>query len=899
MLHLSMIVPGTRLGPYEIVSPLGAGGMGEVFRARDTRIGRDVAVKILPASFAADDDRLRRFEQEAQVVGALNHPNLVTIYDLGTHEGAPYLVMELIEGETLRQLLSADEWAGRSRLPVRKAIDYAIQLATGLASAHEKGIVHRDLKPENILITRDGRVKILDFGLARITQAGSGGSGTHGSETLQRGITSPGTVLGTVGYMSPEQVRGQDLDHRSDIFSFGAILYEMLAGERAFKGGSSADVMSSILKEDVADVHRTVPGAPPALDQLIQHCLEKDREQRFQSARDLAFDLKTLSGLSASSPSVAPLHSRQWPKPLLWSAALGAALLIAAAGYLAGRASAKPESRTAMKLTPLTYEGGEERQPAIAPDGNSFLYVSNRAGNLDIYLRRIGGETAINLTADSEGDDFDPAYSPDGKQIAFRSNRMGGGIFVMGATGESVRRVTDFGFRPAWSPDGKELVVQDVQVSDPTVRPRESRLWRVDAVTGARKPIEAGTDAVDARWSPDGTRIAFWGLPAGTGKRVIYTVAAGGGTPVALTDDDHFNWNPIWSPDGRFLYFSTNRNGTTNIWRIAVDPKSGKARSEPEPVTASAHANSSVSVSSDGRKLLFVAGATSMSIDRVDLRSITTRSNVVARTLHSDSRRLHYLDCSADGEWLVFRAGLAPEDLFVIRTDGTALRRLTDDPFKNRVPQWSGDGQFVYFMSDRTGRYEIWRIRSDGSALEQMTVTSGESVGDPRLSPDGKKLAVVVYGQREGRRGALVNLELPLERRKIQMLPLADGFAFTPEAWSPDSSRIAGTLTRPDGQRIGMAIWNGAEPYQRLKTADVARSLRFSGSGLFWAADGSLSYTDGGKLIRMEPGTMRTSEILTIPADTITYAASRDGRTLYLLREQTQSDIWMAESESR
>src|SRR5438128_11542296 len=282
------IATGTRLGPYEILSPLGAGGMGEVYLARDTRLGRDVAVKVLPSSFSNDEQRLHRFEQESCAAGALNHPNILAIHDVGKHDGSPYVVSELLEGETLRERIAG------AALPQRKAIDYSLQVARGLAAAHEKGIVHRDLKPENIFVTKDGRVKILDFGLAKLTEPADGQP--HSDIPTRRIDTDPGMVMGTVGYMSPEQVKGRPVDHRSDIFSFGAILYEMLSGRRAFHGESAAETMSAILKEDPSDLSETNQNVSPALERLVNHCLEKDPEARFHSASDLAFALEALSG---------------------------------------------------------------------------------------------------------------------------------------------------------------------------------------------------------------------------------------------------------------------------------------------------------------------------------------------------------------------------------------------------------------------------------------------------------------------------------------------------------------------------------------------------------------------------------------------------------------------------
>src|SRR3989454_3001385 len=295
-----MIPAGTKLGRYEIRSQIGAGGMGEVYRARDEKLNRDIAIKVLPAALSQDEDRLRRFEQEAQAAGALNHPNILVIYHIGTHEGAPYIVSELLEGETLRERMAG------AALPPRKAIDYALQIARGLAAAHEKGIVHRDIKPDNIFITNDGRAKILDFGLAKLTSA-TDGTQSQSEVPTRKVNTDPGTVMGTMGYMSPEQLKGQPADHRSDIFSFGAILYEMLSGRRAFRGDSMAETMSAILREDPPDLSETNKTVSPALERVVRHCLEKNPAERFHSARDLAFAIESLSGSATISGQTATM----------------------------------------------------------------------------------------------------------------------------------------------------------------------------------------------------------------------------------------------------------------------------------------------------------------------------------------------------------------------------------------------------------------------------------------------------------------------------------------------------------------------------------------------------------------------------------------------------------------
>src|SRR5262245_10132476 len=378
-----------RLGPYEILSPLGAGGMGEVWRARDTRLDREVAIKVLPASFAQDADRLRRFEQEARATSALNHPNILTVYDIGDHEGAPYIVSELLEGEILREQLPPQSEAGP--LPPRKAVEYARQIASGLAAAHEKGIVHRDLKPENLFVTKDVRVKILDFGLAKLKPQKLSGGVDSQAPTLKP-LTNPGVVLGTVGYMSPEQVRGQEADHRSDIFSFGIILHEMLSGQRTFTGDSMVELMSAILKEEPAELSETNAKISPALDKIVRRCLEKKPERRFQTASDLGFALEALTTASSSGANrtgaahaldTAAMTSRSGWRERLWMLAAGVLALALLALSLAYFKRAATDTRTVrLSFTPpenLAFDNGQHDYAIVSPDGQKLLFTGRSA----------------------------------------------------------------------------------------------------------------------------------------------------------------------------------------------------------------------------------------------------------------------------------------------------------------------------------------------------------------------------------------------------------------------------------------------------------------------------------------------------------------------------------------
>src|SRR5688572_29941285 len=573
--------------------------MGEVYRARDPRLQREVAIKVLPREFSQDAERLRRFEQEARSASALNHPNILAVYDLGTHDAAPYLVSELLEGESLRERLT------ESGLPVRKAVEIAGQIARGLAAAHEKGIVHRDLKPENVFLTRDGRVKILDFGLAKLIHPEDSQSFLAAAPT-KGASTDIGVVLGTVGYMSPEQVRGLPADHRSDIFALGAILYEMLSGQRAFQRGSAADTMSAILRDDPPDLEASGRAIPPVLDRIVRHCLEKNPEERYRSAHDLAFDFEALSGSSFAGPVAEPVTgpAARRSRLALWLWPAAVALALGVGWFLRG--SRVPGTTTTPRLhfTQLTDQGGAESFPAFSPDGTTFVYEREDGGDVDLFLQRVGGTNPTNLTQQCDQDDRGAAFSPDGRFIAYRSECAGPAIFVMGATGESPKRVADFGFQPSWSPDGKEIVVSTQPGFTPLGRGSIGELWAARPDSGERRLITRH-DAVQPSWSPPGQRIVFGGLRAATSQRDLWTVAADGSEaetpPVPLLDDAPVDWSPVWSPDGKHVYFISDRGGTMGLWRLAVDESSGKPLRPPEPLPAPTPAVNGFSLARDGR----------------------------------------------------------------------------------------------------------------------------------------------------------------------------------------------------------------------------------------------------------------------------------------------------------
>jgi Tol biopolymer transport system component len=888
---------GSKLGPYEILSPLGAGGMGEVYKARDSRLKRDVALKVLPAVFSADAERLRRFEQEAQAASALNHPNILAIYDIGTDDGAPYIVSELLEGETLRNRLAGGAFT------TRRAIGHALQIAQGLAAAHEKGIVHRDLKPENVFVTSDGRVKILDFGLAKLTQPDRPAESQTNLPTQGPG-TEPGIVLGTLGYMSPEQVRGKSADARSDIFSFGAILYEMLSGRRAFHGDTAADTISAILTKDPPDLSETNQKISEGLERIVDHCLEKSPEARFQSTRDLSFDLEALlqtplaSGPRAAAAMPWRMVAARWAAWL----ALPAVLL---AFWLGRKAAAVKDSAPGLQpqeFRQLTFQPGQEDFPALSPDGTSFLYVSSAAGNADIYLQRVGGQNPINLTKDSPVPDLQPAFSPAGDLIAFRSERDGGGIFIMGATGENVRRLTDFGFNPTWSPDGKQLAINSETVSHPFARIGYSDLWVVDVATGEKRRIvdgrtmaqRGGGDASQPSWSPHGDRIAFWGLRGDTGWRDIWTIPAGGGEPVEVTHDIATDWNPVWSPDGHFLYFGSDRGGSLNLWRVAIDEKSGKTLGQLEPATLPATYVGQFSFARDGRHLAYRTQDATGNLYRIDFDSRAEKLTSAAAKLLQSSMVILNIDVSFDGQWLAFRPGFGQEDIFLVRSDGSGLRRMTDDAYRDRGPKFAPDGKRIAFYSNRAGRYDVWSINLDGSGLAPITKNVGRGAWFPNWSPDGKQIAfpdgTTSYVFRPG--------ASPGEGSAEELPPPPGGGWMQVFGWSPDGRTLVGQ--RQGGSDRNLMIYS----LETKKFEDLGAA--FPGDVSVVGILGALPtyLLDGKRILYLAPKdqlaifdlqTRQSRPIAGAEGLHITdFVLAKDNRSIYVIDDHLESDVWLA-----
>jgi Tol biopolymer transport system component/serine/threonine protein kinase len=787
-------VIGRTLGHYQVVEELGEGGMGVVYKARDIHLDRFVAIKALRTDRSGDEERKRRFTLEAKAASALNHPNIVHIYDIGNADGTDFIAMELVLGKTLKQCIP------RGGLPLNEALRLAIQIADALSAAHAAGIVHRDLKPENVIVGENGHVKILDFGLAKLFERAPL-SGTDA--TLTRPATGPltgeGVIVGTVAYMSPEQAEAKSLDHRSDIFAYGALLYEMVCGQRAFTGESVVATLSSILRSEPKALRQIVEAIPADLERIVSRCLRKDPDRRFQHLSDVKIELEELReallpARSSSPPGLSVALRLPRARKLAWvagTAALSLVALLIPWRRLPTSNVAAPDER----VMQITNYVGSESEPSFSPDGEElvFTWQGEDGGNVDVYRKLLGSGEPLRLTRDP-ADDISPAWSPDGKLVAFVRAGDKRQVLAVPALGGPERKLADVsaprfalelnegamtGPYLAWTPDSTHLLIMDRAAADDPFA-----LFLLSLETGEKRqltfpPADARGDA-GASFSPDGRRLAFIRHSAALISDLHLLSLTRDyrprGEPRRLTVDACRMGGTAWTSDGRSLVFYSERPGASRLWRVAPE-----GADLPSPIASVGRVGRPIALSRRGNRLAYTEVFEQRHIWRIDLRraggEIGSAVKLFASgptfdaaprfspdgskvafhskrsghnevwTVDSSGRNLLQLTSfggpvtgsprwSVDGRQIAFDSRPAGNaDVFVIDAEGGKPRRLTDDPAEDILPSWSHDGRWIYFCSKRSGDRQIWKMPARGGAAQRITRNGGFAAVQ---SSDGK-----------------------------------------------------------------------------------------------------------------------------------------------------------------
>ena len=884
------IGPGTRVGPYDIKSLLGAGGMGDVFLAHDSRLGREVAIKVLPAEVAGDADRLRRFETEARAASQLNHPNILTVYDIGAENGQPFVVAERLEGETLRQRLL------RGPLGEREALELARQIARGLAAAHGRGIVHRDLKPENLFLTREGHAKILDFGLAKVSGEGAGSGSQTKLETAY--ATEPGVIVGTLQYMAPEQVKGLPVDHRADLFAFGVVLYEMVSGKGPFHRPSGAESMSAVLTDTPPPLDEAKPGSSPALARIAEHCLEKSPDLRFQSARDLLFALEsagTRSG-SASGAQVATTvqTAAQRRSPPVAAFAIAAAIAGLAIGWWVGSMRLTPIAAPSFtRVTRFVATDAVEFAPALSPDGKWIAYMSDTPARTDVWVKFLTGGEAVNLTGaipdfyvarrnDIGGLDI----SPDGSEIVFPGGPKGAGpteisTFVIGAPlGGTPRKLLSGATGARWSPDGKKLLY---------VAPGGSAgdgLWVADADgRNARTivPVSGGIHMHWPAWSGDGDYIYF--IRSITTQNLepseIYRVRATGGAPEAVISTSRRAVYPAPARDGSGLLYGANPTSSElALWWM---PQSGS----PVRLTTGVGDYAEARLSADNRTMV-----ASVNQDRRSLASVVL-SNPLSQVTEFTQGSSGDNDptVAPRGDRLAFSSTRnGHRHIWTSRIDGTDVRELTSGVAVDERPAWSPDSSRIAFVSSRGTSRAIWLVAADGSDLRM--VAEAQVLDGLTWSPDGRELA---YSAPAGSAPGI--FRVAVAGGSAVRVPTSEGA--TSPSWSVSRNLIAyvsNSPPKPGGQ--SRAVLAVVSPEGQPVPTPWGEEPRIANGAVAWSPDG--------REIAAVSNPGQTESVIWIfrmdtanpPRQVVKLAANRRGRGLTWLPDQTRLIFGLLERTS-
>ena len=758
---MSSVATAASIGPYQTIRQLGSGGMGEVFLAHDDSLDRELAIKLLPEHLAGDHESLERLRQEARSASALNHPNIITIYEIGKHEHGAFVAMEYIDGSTLRELMYA------GAVPVRKALQIAAQIADGLAAAHKRGLVHRDLKPENIMITSDGVVKILDFGLAKFEGPGNNVA------------SDPGTIVGSYGYMAPEQARAAAVDYRADQFSLGAILYEMLTGRRAFDGASGVETLFMIVRDEPLALSSVAPHVPAPVRWVVDRCLSKDPDDRYVATRDLARELQYIRDHYSEAGVQTPIRDTEaeaTPRPKRTWAVVALVLAALSIGALTTAFVHKTVPRTITAERYLTYSGNDY-SPAVSPDGKLIAFSSNRDGKQRIWLKQVDGGNEVALTAD--GDDF-PRFSPDGAMVLYTHalNGQPASLWRVPVVGGEARRLVNQANTGEWSRDGKQLAFTRLLGGKDSAT---SVLMVANADgSGAREIARSpATLLLHPRWSPDDKSIAVTGSRGRVSQMVtIVDVATAKSRVLAEPPKAGEVSSVVWSDDGASVIYVRADSVEAVVGSTAHVIRHHVQDDTFEVIGWSSHNGSVLDVLADGT-LVFDVRSPRDNLRELPLTGGTTAEQWITRGNSSDRQPVY----APDGKTVLFTSNRSGNlDLWTISRDSGTVRRITDDAAEDWDPAFTPDGQHIVWSSGRSGHLEIWTANADGSEARQVS-TDGIDAENPSATPDGQW---VVYNSFNGDKSGIFKVH----RDGSGTTRLIAGRTAVPEL-SPDGQYVA------------------------------------------------------------------------------------------------------------